>query len=136
MNKKNDYILVLTALLLLVLVGGIVRFFGEGKYKSDQVQAPKIIGSASLTIEFAGNNTRKFEGEIIENETLLDALNQASKVGVFSYKLDKENNLAAIEKFVKNDKKSWYWRLNDEKITKPLNEIILKAGDKIMVKYE
>ncbi|MEK7578318.1 MAG: DUF4430 domain-containing protein [Patescibacteria group bacterium] len=50
--------------------------------------------------------------------------------------LDEKNNLAAIDSFTRNKNKSWHWYLNDKKIDKPLGEIILKFGDKILIKYD
>ncbi len=136
MNKKNDYVLMLVALLLLILSAGAIFWF-SGKRQNNNISqpTPKIIGRAALTIDFSDGNKRNFEGEIIEGETLFDALDQASKAGNFSYKLDEKNNLAAIEGFIKNNNKSWHWYLNDKKIDKPLGEIILKSSDKILIKY-
>lgn len=139
MNKKDDYVLMLAALLLLILCGSVIFWFSSAKKQDNNVSqflAPKIIGKAELTIDFGNGEKRVFEGEIIENETLIDVLTQASLAGKFSYKLDNKNNLAAIENFAAKAGKSWHWRLNDEKISKPLNEIILKSGDKILIKYE
>ncbi len=127
----------LAALLLLILSAGAVFWFSGDKQNNNISQsAPKIIGKAVLTIDFGNNKERNFEGEIIEGETLFDALNQASKVGNFSYQLDEKNNLAAIDSFTRNKNKSWHWYLNDKKIDKPLGEIILKSGDEILLQYK
>ncbi len=137
MNKKDDYVLMLFALLLLILSAGAIFWFSGNRRDSDisQSSAPKIIGKAVLTVDFGNNKERNFEGEIIEGETLFEALNQASKAGNFSYKLDEKNNLATVDSFTRNKNKSWHWYLNDKKIDKPLGEIILKSGDKILIKY-
>ncbi len=100
------------------------------------VLSPIIIGQAALTTDFGNGSERIFEGNIVEGETLLDALNQASKAGNFSYQLDEENNLAAIGSFTRNKNKSWHWYLNDKKIDKPLGKIILKSGDEILLQYK
>ena len=138
MNKKNDYILMLAALLLLILTASAIFWFPSAKKQSDGIAQleSKIIGKAVLTIDFGDDRKRNFEGEIINGETLFDALNQASKAGNFSYQLDEKNNLAAIDSFTRNKNKSWHWYLNDKKIDKSPNEIILKSGDKILIKYE
>ena len=137
MNKKNEYILMLAALLLLILSAGAIFWF-SGKRQDNNISpsVSKIIGQAALTIDFSDGNKRNFEGEIISGETLLDALSQASKAGNFSYQLDEKNNLAAIDSFTRNKNKSWHWYLNDKKIDKPLGEIILKSGDEIIIRYE
>jgi len=140
MNKKDDYILMIVAVLLLILIGSIATWFPSAKKQNGDITTqslePKIIGRAALTIDFSDGNKRNFEGEIIEGETLFDALNQTSKAGNFSYKLDEEDNLAAIDSFTRDKNKSWHWYLNDEKIDKPLGEIILKSGDEILLQYK
>jgi hypothetical protein len=135
-KQKDDYVLMFSALLLLVISSFVILYFpGAKKPETNLTQTPKIIGKAELVINFGDGKERNFEGEIIEGETLFDALDQASKAGNFSYKLDEKNNLAAIEDFIKNNNKSWHWYLNDKKINKPLGEIILKSSDKILIKY-
>lgn len=136
-KQKNDYILMLAALLLLILSAGAIFWF-SGKRQDNNISqsAPKILGKAELIINFGDGKERNFGGEIIEGETLFDALNQASKAGNFSYQLDEKNNLAAIDNFARNKNKSWRWYLNDKKIDKSPNEIILKSGDEILIKYE
>ena len=139
-NQKNEYILMLAALLLLILIGSIATWFPSAKKQNGDIATqslePKIIGRAALAIDFSNGNKRNFEGEIVENETLIDVLNQASKAGNFSYQLDEKNNLAAIEDFTAKASKSWRWYFNGEIINKPLSEVILKDGDKILIKYE
>ena len=127
-QRKNDYILMVAAIGLLVLSALWICFSNENK-------KPEIIGIASLTIDF-GNEKRAFEGDIIERETPMDALVQASRAGNFSYKLDGKSDLAAIDNFSISKNKSWHWYLNDKKINKPVDEISLKSGDKILIKYE
>ena len=135
-NKQNDdYVLITTAVLLLILSGFLVFWFSPNQFLPS-ARAPKIIGEASLTIDFGNGEKRAFEGEVVEGETLVHALGQAAKAGNFSYKLDGKNNLAAIDDFSVSKNKSWLWYLNGEKINKPINEISLKSGDKILIKHE
>lgn len=135
---KNDYFLVIVAIGLLILSAFWIYFSNENMSLRDisrREKKPEIIGVASLTIDF-GNEKRAFEGEIVEGETILNAFYQASQAGKFSYQLDEKNNLAVIENFAKNNKKSWQWYLNNQKISKSPSEFFLKAGDKILIKYE
>lgn len=134
-GKKNDLILILSAVSFLILSGFLIFQFSYLK-SGLKTQSPKIIGRASLTIDFGNGEKRAFEGEIAEGETLVHALGQAAKAGNFSYKLDEKNNLAAIDDFSGGKNKSWFWYLNGEKISKPINEISLKSGDKILIKHE
>jgi len=119
----------IVALLLAVLVGSLV-FLYSGEEKQ------RIIGKAELIIDFGDGNKRAFEGEIVENETIVDALNQSSKIGNFSYKIDEKNNLSAINNFTGDKDKAWRWYLNDKKIDDLTNRVVLKSNDKILVKYE
>lgn len=134
-KQKNDRILIFTTILFLIL-SGILVFWSSSFESRPRTQSPQIIGKAVLTIDFGNDKKRAFEGDIIENETLIIALIQASRAGNFSYKLDDKNNLAAIENYASDKNKSWRWYLNDKKIDKPLNEIIAKDGDNILIKYE
>ena len=129
MNKKEEIVLMITALLLAALVGGLA-FLYSGEEKQN------IIGKAELMIDFGDGNKRAFEGEIVENETPVDALNQASKIGNFSYKIDEKNNLSAINNFTGDKDKTWQWYLNDKKMDSLIDGIVLKSNDKILVKYE
>ncbi len=124
-NIKSEYILITVAVLLLILSWiFILQFSGANKLKDGTIQAPKIIGTAFLTIDFGNGQKRAFEGAIVENETVVDALNQASKAGGFS-----------IETFVANKEKSWHWYLNNQSVKSPLHEIILSPNDEILIKY-
>ncbi|MFH1990404.1 MAG: hypothetical protein ABIJ19_00935 [Patescibacteria group bacterium] len=129
MNKKEEIILMITALLLAALVGGLALLY-SGEEKQN------IIGKAELMIDFGDGNKRAFEGEIVENQTPVDALNQASKIGNFSYKIDEKNNLSAINNFTGDKDKMWQWYLNDKKMDSLIGGIVLKSNDKILVKYE
>ncbi len=140
-KSKNDHILIFVSILLLLLVSGAVillssRGLNLMRLADTRVQVPKTIGTVTLTIDVGTGKNRSFKGDIIEGENLLDALKQASVAGSFYYKLDGKSNLAAIEKFSKNNQKSWHCYLNGKKISMPLNEINLKSGDKILIKYE
>ena len=118
MNKKREMVLMITAFLFLILISGFI-FLYSGQEKQN------IIGKAELIIDFGDGNKRAFEGEIVENETLIDALNQASKAGNFS-----------SEEIILNKNNSWHWYLNNKKIESLAGGVILKSNDKILVKYE
>ncbi|MDP2638862.1 MAG: DUF4430 domain-containing protein [Candidatus Azambacteria bacterium] len=136
-GQLDDSTLIPAAALLLILVSGYIFWFsGEREQQLSQAQAPKILGKATLTIDFGDNSKRSFEGEIVDGETLFDALAQSSRAGDFSYELDENNNLSAIENFSGNNKKSWQYYLNGEKIGEKLNSVKLQANDEIVVKYD
>lgn len=125
---NNDYLLMISAVLLLLIIVLAVNF---------TIEQPKmnIIGSVVFTVDFGSGKKRSFEGDIVKGETPTDALIQASLAGNFSYKFDEKSNLAAVDNFIKNSDKSWHWYLNGKKISQPY-EISLHADDKILIKYE
>lgn len=134
-TKKNDSILILSAVLLLCLSGFLVFWFSyfESGLKT---QLPNTIGEAFLTIDFGNGEKRVFSGEIVENENLLNVLNQAAKAGDLHYELDGENNIATIETFTINKTKTWQWSINGKKVEKPFYEIIVRPNDEILIKYD
>ncbi|MDO8574968.1 MAG: hypothetical protein Q7R61_01695 [bacterium] len=134
-NKKGDYILITAAVLLLILSGFFVFLFPFRRFEPKALVL-KVIGEASLTIDFGNGEKRVFKGEVVDNENLLNVLNQAAKAGNLRYKLDGENNVAAIETFTMDKTKTWQWRINGKKVEKPLYEIIVKPNDEILIKYE
>ncbi len=134
--KNSEYILMSAALLLLGLSGFTAWFLDKNNDSASQTQLPAIIGTAVLTIDFGDGNKRSFEGEIVEGETSLDALAQAAKAGNFSYKMNGNNELIAIENVAQKKNKFWRWYLDDKKIDRPLNDIVLKSGDKMLTRYE
>src|SRR3989338_561395 len=91
-NKlKDDYTLITSAVLLLILSGFLIFLFPSNQFLPLS-PAAKIIGEASLTIDFGNGEKRAFKGEIIENENLMNILNQAAKAGDLHYKLDARNS--------------------------------------------
>jgi len=136
-TQKNDSILILSAVLLLILSVGAIFLFSGNKRDNDisQSSTPNIIGEASLTVDFGNGERRAFIGEIVENENLMNVLNQAAKAGDLNYKLDGGNNVAAIETLAANKTKSWQWHINGKKVEKPFYEIIVRPNDEILIKY-
>lgn len=133
--KKNDYILIFIAILFLIL-STIVIFQPSFLKFWPKTKSPQIIGKAVLTIDFGNDTKRIFEGDIINNETFVSVLIQASKAGNFSYKLDEKSNLAAIENYTNDKTKSWQWYLNNKKVNGFIGEIIINSNDEILIKYE
>ncbi len=97
-------------------------------------------GSARLVIKFSANDAKTFEGPVVKNMTVLQALLSASRGGGFDvrYSLGKDGsvNLASIGNSF-NGAKSWHFYLNGELIkAEELDKIIIKKGDLIEVRYE
>ena len=134
-NQRKDLFLISISILLVVLTVFIIFQFSSFLL-NPRKSLHRIIGSAYLTIDFGNGTKRVFNGEIVENENLLDVLTQTSKAGVFSYGLNEKNDLISVDTFMNNSKKSWYWYLNGEKINKKPGEANVKSNDNILIKYE
>lgn len=132
-SSKNDLILVFSSILLLILIGFVIFRFSSNSYN---IMATKIIGSAILTVDFSSGEKRAFEGGIVENETFIDILNQASKAGNFSYVLDEKSNIVAINDLNSSNKKSWRLYINDKMTGELPSKIIIKNNDNILIIYE
>ncbi|MBI2446406.1 MAG: hypothetical protein HYV51_01115 [Parcubacteria group bacterium] len=133
-KKKDDYILIISAVFLLILSGFLIFSFSSNRF-FPPLPTANIIGEASLTIDFGNGERRAFKGEIVENENLMSVLNQAAKAGNLRYKLDEGNNVATIENFTANKTKTWQWHINGKKVEKPFYEIIVNPSDEILIKY-
>ena len=96
---------------------------------------------ATLAVNF-DNLKRSFEGEVVEDMTVLDALNMAMAAGKIklNYSLDNKNQTWVMEindHLNKVGNQHFAFFLNDEQIdSKNLNKVHLKAGDSIVIKYE
>lgn len=118
-----------------VLVVG-VSFF----YISFNLPASRSGDSARLTIKFDTKNARTFEGPVVKNMTVLQALNSASRGGGFDvrYSLDKNGgvNLASIGTSF-NGAKSWHFYINGKLLqAEELDKARIKNGDVIEARYE
>ena len=98
-------------------------------------------GLATLAVNF-DNLKRSFEGEVVEDMTILDALNMAMAVGQIklNYVLDDRNQTWVMEindHLNRVGDKHFAFFLHDKQIdSKDLNKVHLKAGDSIVIRYE
>ena len=96
---------------------------------------------ATLAINF-DNLKRSFEGEVVEDMTVLDALNMAMAVGKIklNYALDQKNQTWVMEindHLNKVGNKHFAFFLNDKRIdSENLNKTRIKHGDSVVIKYE
>ena len=134
---KERYIVEIISIVVLLVIASLFKLSVD-HVKSTDNSTNRL---ASLAVNFTSLN-RYFEGEVIENMTVLDALNMATAAGKIklNYALDNKNRTKVMEI---NDHlnqvggKNFVFYLNNNKIdSKDLNEIDLKAGDKVVIKYE
>ena len=130
---------------VLVLVIGIFFFYITFNLPaSPKLQRGEPVSnsgdSARLVVKFGENDTRTFEGLVVKDMTVLQALLSASRGGGFDvrYYLDKDGsvNLASIGSSF-NGAKSWHFYLNSELITAgELDKVRINKGDLIEARYE
>ena len=90
---------------------------------------------ASLLIDF-GDKQRMFVGDVVEDMTVLDALEFSSESSDLKYNFDpKMKNLAAIDSF-SNNGSMWNIYMNGSLMKKSPDEIKIKAGDAVELKFE
>ncbi|OGN00853.1 MAG: hypothetical protein A2651_03180 [Candidatus Yanofskybacteria bacterium RIFCSPHIGHO2_01_FULL_42_12] len=130
----------LVQVILVVVVVGIVVFFDKlsnGEWFSVDDGSKR---EATLIIDF-DNMRRTFEGEVIEEMTILDALNASVTAGQIklTYTVDDNNHtsVAEIDGHSAVFGKNFFFYLNEKKIhTKDLNRTFVDPGDKITIKLE
>ena len=124
------YLLIIIAVLIILLVGFYYYFFLKPFSQPEKQEEEK---EAVLVIDF-GERKRVFAGETIENMTFLDALLASAKAGNFSFNFER-NVLKMIDQIEEGEKK-WNAYFNREKIDDYLDDVLIKPGDKLELKFE
>ena len=106
-----------------------------------KINLPVSGSQAQLTINFDGVKSRIFEGPVIDDMTVLQALYASSLDGKFDVRYALQDGgavaLARIDGMINVSNKSWHFYLNKKLInTADINKIKIKAGDFIEAKYE
>lgn len=131
--KKNIFYQVL----LLIVSVGIISFFKL----SSRVPDSNTSNMATLVINFE-TEKRFFEGDVIKDMTILDALNAAISVGKIklNYVIDESGdvNIMEIDGHTNGiNGKYFVFYLNSTKVaTKDLNREVVHNGDKIEIRNE
>ena len=101
----------------------------------------KSLDTAYLEIDY-GSKRRAFQGDLPYDMTILDALNASARVGSFDVRYvieDGQTDIIGINgiKEIFDNGQKWNFYLNSRKVeTERLHKIGIKAGDKILVKFE
>lgn len=125
---------IVAQILLLIVLAGVIYLF---KLSFD-LPDDNIAGIATLVINFE-TEKRFFEGEVVKNMTILDALNVASSVGKIklNYAIDESGNVNVREidghtNGVSN--KYFVFYLNSKKVAaRDLNKKTVRNEDKVEI---
>lgn len=135
----NKPLLIRQAILVLVIAGGIIIFekLFNGKLFLVNEKSKK---EATLMIDFK-NMQRIFEGETVENMTILDALNASVVAGKIelTYVVDNSNNtnVTKINDHAATKDEVFSFYLNRKKVNAAdINKAYIYPGDKITIKIE
>lgn len=129
--KNRDF----WAVVLIIVVGFYTGFF------RDLFVAPSKADTAYLEIDF-GNKKRAFEGELIGEMSILDAVLASSRAGDLEFKyalIDDQTDILKVNGYVEDglNEKTLNFYLNGEKIkTSEIHKIKIKSGDDILVRFE
>lgn len=124
-------------IILLIALIGIISFFKL----SFNLLSGNATNLATLIINFE-TEKRFFEGEVVKDMTVLDALSTAVSVGKikFNYAIDKSGNVNILEidgHINKVGNKYFVFYLNSKKIaTKDLNKEVIHGRDRIEIRNE
>jgi hypothetical protein len=116
---------------IVILIAGIFFFY---------LPVPGSNKPARLTIKFDGSRVRTFEGPVVENMTILQALLSASYGGNFDvrYSMNEDGSINIISiSGLTNGLGRWDFYLNGKPVGRgEINKVKIKKGDLIEARYE
>ena len=89
---------------------------------------------ASLILDYGNGHKRKFEGRVVQNMTVLDALMASARAGRF--KIKSNSQVEVIDGIENTEQKKWICYLNNKKIDSSPAQYIIKPRDRIECKYQ
>lgn len=135
--KNRDFWLA-AAIVILGFYTGFFRGLFEAPERKQAFSPSRI---AYLEIDY-GQKLRAFEGELMNDMSVLDGLLAASRGGRFEVRyaiIGGETDIFKINGLVEDgmNQKNWNFYLNGQRVeTGLIHEIAIKSGDKISVKFE
>ena len=134
---KNRHLIEIASIVVLLILASVF------KITVDNLKDAENSGNnlATLAINF-DNLKRSFEGEVVADMTILDALNMAMTAGKIklNYALGENNQTRVMEindHLNKVGNKHFAFFLNDKRIdSENLNKTKIKPGDSVVIKYE
>ena len=136
--KNRDF----WAVIVIVILGFYTGFFRD-LFLDSKNSGPLFVpvNVARVEIDY-GNRRRAFEGEIMFEMSVLDALLASSRGGDFEIRyaiLNDRTDILKINGMIKDglNEKSWNFYLNGQKIeSSQIHKVRVKPGDKVLVKFE
>lgn len=92
--------------------------------------------AARVTIDFGNGKKRAFEGDVMSPISAAEALRAASTAGRFSLNMALSGEISDINGVRELREKGWRWYLNGEPQLRPMPDVLIRGGDKILLKYE
>ena len=134
--KSRDFWLV-----ILVLVYGFYSGLFDDLFNFYSINEQGFSNAARIEIDY-GTKRRAFEGDVLSDMSILDALLAASRGGSFEVRYALLNDNTDIMKI--NDLsedglngKSWHFYLNGGEIrADEIHKVKIKSGDKILVEFK
>lgn len=99
---------------------------------------PPIAGfhTARITLDFSNGSKRAFEGESRAGMTILSALRLAGEAGRFGIVTDERGQIVAVAGVKNGARKQWRAYRNGAAATDLPGHTEIKAGDRIVLRYE
>lgn len=89
-----------------------------------------------VTIDFGNGKKRAFEAEVASPLSAAEALRGAQKVGKFTLKIALNGEITEIDRVKAVGQKRWHWYLNGNPEKRPILDVTVRGGDKVLVKYQ
>lgn len=137
-NLKNYWFWVL----VVVLAGGFFLFFKVDLPVSPVGGPADQFGQSYLVLDFGNNISRKFQGSVAADMTLLEAIYSASIGGDFDFRyIADDGGLVAVSKIDEavnlTGGPNWHFYLNGALVDQAvLGKVKIKAGDRIEARYK
>lgn len=132
-----------TTIAAFLFAAGII-FFSNERFSRDMsfyvAVSPSSVGrvekAVRLTIDFGDGKRRAFEGVATRPITAEEALRFSGNAGGFSSSITLAGEVVEIGGISPVVSKKWRWYLNGEPEERPMLDVLVRGGDRILVKYE
>lgn len=142
LKKKNNYVIFETRDFWLIVIVLIYGFYSGlfGDLLNYSINGWGFSDTARIEIDY-GSKRRAFEGEVLSDMSILEALLAASRGGGFEVRyalLGDKTDIMKIEDFTEDGLDGqWHFYINQKEIlVNEIHKIKIKPGDKISAKFE